>query len=252
MSSTASAATSPLTCIVVDDDASARATLEHFVSLTPTLNLVASFPDGLRALEYFRAGNEPDIMFLDVEMPHLSGLDLLRLLDEPPSVILITAHAEFAVDAFDLRVVDYLMKPFKFPRFMQAVKRLQKPVKVSALPAREPMGGPAAAKLPPSGLFVKVNNRLVQVLLDDIVYVEALSNYVVLVTTKGKQIVYTTMKDFHKRLPEGRFLRVNRSFIIHTRWIESLDNHDVHLVGGHTVAIGKSYRDAFLEKLNVS
>lgn len=234
-----------LTCAIIDDDEINRLTLEHYVGLTPNLKLVASLADGLAGLTFFREGNRVDVLFLDIEMPHLSGLDLLRVLPNPPEVIITTARQDFAVDAFTLRVTDYLVKPFEFARFTQAVERVGSRV-ASAAPAATP-----AAETPTrSDLFVKVNSRMVRINFNEVLYVEALSDYVNIVTDKHKYIVYTTLKALETRLsPYTNFVRVHRSYLLNSQHIESIEDNTANLHGGHFVPIGKSYQEGFYKSL---
>ncbi|SNC77225.1 two component transcriptional regulator, LytTR family [Hymenobacter gelipurpurascens] len=233
-----------LTCAIIDDEEINRLTLEHYISLTDSLQLVVSMDDALQGLNYFRAGNRVDVLFLDVQMPQLNGLDLLRVLADPPIVILTTAHEDFAVDAFELRVTDYLVKPFDYARFSRAVQRaLQQHSATVAAPAA--LAGP-----PDNDLFVKVNNKMIRINFDDVIYIEALSDYVVIVTEKQKFIVYTTMKALDARLPFDHFVRVHRSYILNMRRIEAIEDGSALVPGGHHVPIGKSYQEAFFRKLN--
>ena len=236
------------TCAIIDDDEINRLTLEHFVSLTPELELVASLADGREGLAFFREGNKVDILFLDIQMPHLSGLDLLRVLPDPPAVIITTARDDFAVDAFELKVLDYLVKPFEFPRFTQAVQRaLPSPTAQAAAP---PAAATADASPASADLFVKVNSRMVRINFDEVRYIEALSDYVNIVTPKQKYIVYTTLKGLEKRLEQfPNFTRVHRSYLLNTQHIESIEDNTANLTGGFFVPIGKSYQDGFFKSL---
>ncbi|MBF9143071.1 LytR/AlgR family response regulator transcription factor [Hymenobacter properus] len=236
-----------LTCAIIDDDEINRLTLEHYIELTPDLKLVASLSDGIAGLTYFREGNKVDVLFLDIEMPHLSGLELLRVLTDPPEVIITTARQDFAVDAFELRVTDYLVKPFEFARFTQAVQRVQARASHSASASATPAAPEAPAN---ADLFVKVNSRMVRINFDDVLYVEALSDYVNIVTPKQKYIVYTTLKALETRLaPFPNFIRVHRSYLLNTQHIESIEDNTANLRGGHFVPIGKSYQDGFYKGL---
>ena len=239
----------PLTCAIIDDEEINRLTLEHYISLTDSLQLVESMDDALQGLNYFRAGNRVDVLFLDVQMPQLNGLDLLRILPDPPIVILTTAHEDFAVDAFDLRVTDYLVKPFDYARFSRAVQRAlhQHEVPVAASVA-VPAAAPAA--VPDNDLFVKVNSKMVRINFDEVLYIEALSDYVIIVTDKQKYIVYTTMKSLDARLPFDHFVRVHRSYILNMKRIEAIEDGSAVVPGGQHVPIGKSYQEAFFSKLN--
>ena len=234
-----------LTCAIIDDDEINRLTLEHYVELTPNLKLVASLADGIAGLTFFQEGNHVDMLFLDIEMPHLSGLELLRVLTDPPEVIITTARQDFAVDAFELSVTDYLVKPFDFARFTQAVQRVQQRRPVAA-----PTAAPAADIPTSADLFVKVNSRMVRINFDEVLYVEALSDYVNIVTPKHKYIVYTTLKALENRLsPFPNYARVHRSYLLNTQHIESIEDNTANLHGGHFVPIGKSYQDSFYKSL---
>jgi DNA-binding LytR/AlgR family response regulator len=234
-----------LTCIIVDDNEINRLTLEHLVDLTPELELVASLPGGLETLAFFRAGGQCDLILLDVEMPTLTGLELAKLLPKPtPAIVLVTTHRDFAVAAFELQVVDYLVKPVDFARFSQAITKVQaqRPV---ALPAARP-----AAKVPePSAdLFVKVGTKTIKINFDDVLYIEALSTYSVLVTTTQKHIVYLTLKALSERLPFTHFVRVHRSYIVNMRRIEAIEDNMLKL-GQYEVPVGKSYQEEFTRHL---
>ncbi|WP_051718918.1 LytR/AlgR family response regulator transcription factor [Hymenobacter sp. IS2118] len=229
-----------LTCAIIDDDEINRLTLEHYIELSPNLKLEASLADGIAGLAFFREGKQVDVLFLDIEMPHLSGLELLRVLTDPPEVIITTSRQDFAVDAFELRVTDYLVKPFDFARFTQAVERVQ---------SRQPPA-PAAESPVNTDLFVKVNSRMVRINFDDVLYVEALSDYVNIVTAKHKYIVYTTLKALETRLRTfPNFIRVHRSYLLNTQHIESIEDNTANLRDGHFVPIGKSYQEAFYKSL---
>jgi len=231
----------PLTCVIVDDDEINRLTLAHFVELTPGLTLAAALPDGLAALQYLQSQAPVDILLLDIEMPQLTGLDLIRVLPQPlPAVVLVTAHQNFAVEAFGLPVADYLLKPVEYTRFLQAVKRVRDRRQPEPVPT--PVPEPAAADL--SELFVKVNGRLMRLNFDEVLYIEALSTYSVLVTASHKHIVYATLKSLEERLSTtpgfSHFLRVHRSYIVNARRIDTVEENTL-LLGPYFVPVGKSY-----------
>ena len=237
-----------LTCLIAEDNEANRLTLAHFVDLTEGLTLAAALPDGLAALHYLQSQPPVGLLLLDIEMPYLTGLELVRVLPEPlPAIVLVTSHESFAVAAFGLPVADYLVKPVEYARFLQAVQRVR---------AR---WGPPAAGLPdatagepaPSSadLFVKVNGRLVRLNFDEVLYIEALATYSVLVTATQKHIVYATLKSLAERLPFAHFLRVHRSYIVNTRRIDAVEDHTLRL-GPYEVPVGKSYEAALLRRLS--
>jgi DNA-binding LytR/AlgR family response regulator len=253
MSSSASA-TAPIAqlgCVVVDDNEMNRLTLEHYVGITEGLTLAGTFTDGVACLNYFRAGGEADILLLDISMPELTGLDLVRILPEPlPAVVLVTSHRDYAVDAFELHVADYLVKPLDYARFSRTVDRIRSqrvalaPAPASPAEGAEPMFGADG-----NSLFLKINNRLTRINFDEVLYIEAMSMYSVLVTLKHKHIVYATLKTFEERLPFVHFVRVHRSYMVNTQLIEAVEDNQLQLPGGHEVPVAKAYQDSFFKRL---
>lgn len=235
-----------LACVIIDDNEMNRLTLEHFVELTDSLTLVASLADSVQALHFLKNHPPVDLLLLDIDMPQLSGLELVRILPQPtPQVILVTSHRDFAVEAFALHVADYLVKPVDYGRFHQAIARL------APRPAAAPT--PAAAPLPPppepgSELFVKVNGKLLKLDFEKVLYIEAMSTYSVIVTATHKHIVYATLKALEDRLPFVHFRRVHRSYIVNTRRISAIEDNMLQL-GPYEVPVGKSYQEGFFRGL---
>lgn len=239
----------PLTCVIADDNEMNRLTLEHYIGMTEGLTLAGSFVDGVACLNYFRSGNTADLLLLDITMPELNGLELVRILPQPqPEVVLVTTHRDYAIDAFELQVADYLVKPLDYARFSRTVDRIRARLaaQAPALPAggSEPTFGPEG-----NTLFLKINNRLTRVNFDDVLYIEAMSVYSVLVTAKHKHIVYSTLKVFEERLPFNHFARVHRSYIVNSRQIEAVEDNQLVLPGGHRVPVAKAYQDSFFRRL---
>jgi len=243
----------PASCVIVDNNEIDLYLVEHLVELTDGLHLVASFTDARAALHFLQAHPEIDLLLLDVEMPELSGLELMQQLARPhPAVIIISSHRNFAIEAFDLHVADYLLKPVAYARFQESIQLLQqRQLLPGLLPAA---AAPAPADAPPStdndshDLFVKVNNRLVRLNFDEVLYIEAMSTYSVLVTAKQKFIVHYTLKRIAGRLPFAHFRRVHRSYIVNTKLIDSIEDNML-LLAGHEVPLAKSYQDELLHSL---
>lgn len=232
----------PLTCVIVDDNEINRLTLEHLVDLTPELTLIASLPGGVEALHFFRQGGQCDLLLLDVEMPNLTGLELAKMLPAPaPAVVLVTTHRTFAVAAFELQVTDYLVKPVEFSRFSQAIAKV---LAARPAPSRRPTAKPQGA----ADLFVKVGSRTIKIDFNEVLYIEALSTYSVLVTPTHKHIVYLTLKSLVERLPFDNFLRVHRSYIVNMQRIEAVEDYMLKL-GPYEIPVGKSYQEEFLRNL---
>jgi DNA-binding LytR/AlgR family response regulator len=240
-----------LACVIIDDNEINRLTLERSVERHDQLVLAASFPDAVEALAYLHAGGQVDVLLLDIEMPHLSGLEFIKLLPSPrPAVVLVTTHTNFAVDAFELRVLDYLVKPINYARFCQAIARVlevQPPPPVPVVPTPVPV---PMADLSTTGteLFVKTGGKLVRLNFEDVLYIEALSTYVVLVTARQKHIVSGTLKSIEERLPFRHFVRVHRSYMVNLHRIEAVADNMLQL-GTYEVPLSRSYHDDFMSRL---
>lgn len=239
---------SRLTCVIIDDNEMNRLTLEHFVELTDSLTLMASLSDSVEALAFLKSNPAVDVLLLDIEMPHLSGLDLVKILPQPqPEVILVTSHRDFAVEAFALRVADYLVKPVEYARFVQAMNLAADRRAASKAPPSEPS---AEVQVPAQGsvLFVKVNNKLVRLNFDEVLYIEAMSTYSVIVTPTQKHIVYSSLKALEQRLPFAHFRRVHRSYVVNTHRISFIEDNML-VLGPYEVPVGKSYQEEFFRSL---
>lgn len=224
--------------------------LETHIAHTPGLTLAASLADGLELLDFLRSQPRIDVLLLDVQMPNLSGLDVLRLLPSAPAVVLTTTRPEFAVEAFELRVTDYLVKPVEYPRFAQAIERVRGR-QVSAPPVPLP-----AAAAPPAvadaSIYVKTTGRIVRVPLADILYVEAVGNYAVVITTDKQLITKQPLREIIERLPADQFARIHRSYIINREQIEAVADATVLLHNNRQVPIGRTYLADFLASLSIS
>jgi DNA-binding LytR/AlgR family response regulator len=195
----------PVTCIITDDEPMARKGLEGYVRRLPSLQLIATCEDAL-SLKEVLASQRPDLLFLDIEMPQLSGIDLLRSLQEPPKVILTTAYEQFALTGFELDVIDYLLKPIPFERFTKAVDK--------AIDYFE-------NRTPPEAIFIKVNGYLEKVPIENIVFIEALENYVAFHTTQSKKLVtHATLKSIALALPA--LFQCHKSFLVNPQKITAI------------------------------
>lgn len=232
-----------LRCLVVDDDPLSVQVVLNCINNTPFLTTIGSYNNPVEAAEFLRT-QSVDLLFLDVEMPLLSGIDLLRTLQNPPLTVLITSSKDYAVQAFEHAVVDYLVKPVSYPRFLQAAQKAQELAQRQATA----FGGadtPADANF----TFVKVDNKLVRVGFDEVRYVEALGDYVHIVTDTSKLIVYSTMKAVKEKFPASRFVRVHRSFIVNLNRIQALEDNAVVVEGKH-ITVGQTYLRDVMQRLN--
>lgn len=238
--------TTPLRCLVVDDDPLSVQVVCTCIGNTPFLEASAACGSGLEAAELLRS-QAFDVLFLDVEMPLMSGLDLLRTLPDPPQVVLITSSQSYAVQAFEFAVADYLLKPVSYPRFLQAAQKVLEAVTAQRAALAD------SDLLPASGntefTFVKVDNKLVRVDFAEVLYVEALGDYVHLVTSRSKLIVYSTMRAIEEKFPPQRFMRVHRSFIINIDYVQTLEDNSL-LIRDKYIPIGQTYMRGLLQRLN--
>jgi len=230
-----------INCIIVDDEQHAIDILVHYVEQTPYLHLAGTSTNPIEALQLVTT-QKAGLVFLDIQMPELSGIDFIKALNGRAKVILTTAYSEFALESYELDVVDYLLKPVRLPRFLQAV---QKAVKELEEPATE-----AAAEAEDDYIFVKTESKgkLLKINLDEIDYIEGMKNYVAIYRSGQKTLVYTGMKDLEERLPQKRFLRVHKSFIIPIAHITGIEGNLLRLKGvAAGIMIGDSYKSDLME-----
>lgn len=229
-----------LKCIIVDDEPVARKLLEEYIGDIDFLQLSGKAENALRAGELLDA--EPvDLIFLDINMPRLSGIEFLKISKNLPPVIITTAYAEHAVDGFELDVLDYLLKPFAFERFLKACNKAKDfyNLKITSELQLQPE---------PNYFFVKHDSILEKVLYSELVYVEAMMNYVVLHTVEKKMIVYLTMKAVIDQLPGAKFLKVHKSFIVNKTKITGIEGNLIH-VGSASIPISQNYHDKVVKEI---
>lgn len=233
---------SPLRSLVVDDDQLSRSVIESYVERHDGLTLSDSVESAVEAANRLQH-NEYDVLFLDVEMPEMSGLELLRSLSERPKVVLVTVKEEYAVEAFAVDVTDYLVKPVRYARFLKAVERVQRRIEAER----------AAAAATPEEItadyaFIKVDGRLVKLELDAIRWIQAQGDYVKIQTDQKAYVVHNTMKNLEERLPSEDFVRVHRSYIVRIDRIMDIQDTTI-VIEGKLIPIGSSYRDQLLDRL---
>ncbi|MFN4256871.1 MAG: LytR/AlgR family response regulator transcription factor [Saprospiraceae bacterium] len=232
-------------CIVVDDEPLARELLAAHIQKVPFLTLAAACKNAFEARLALQQ-SPPDLLFLDIEMPDLNGLDLLRMLPKPPATVLTTAYREHSLSAFDLGVMDYLLKPIEFGRFFKAVSKAIEWLGPGTTEVPQPTT--LAAEPAPGHIFVKSDGRLVKVALGDLLFVEAMEKYVRLHLPGGRIVSLMSMSQMEGTLPAEHFLRVHRSFIVNLTKVESVEGHVIH-IGRQQVPLSKAQREVFLGKL---
>lgn len=239
-----------LQCIFVEDEAPARALLRSYAERTPALEVIEIFENALDASD-FLADNEIDLIFTDVTMPRFSGIDMIRTLRKRPHVIIITANPEFAVDGFDLEVVDFLVKPVSFERFVKSINKVIDRIEnKTSLKKDEEVDDEDEYSV--SSIYVKESGKVIRVDYDEIVAVEGLKDYVKIITSDRAVITYITMKKLEENvLPKSKFIRVHKSFIVKIDQIRSVDagNSLIELRNKSELPIGPQYKENLLNKL---
>lgn len=225
-------------CIVVDDDEMSRNLIKHYIEKTTFLNFVCDFSNAIEASNYLKEDNV-DIIFLDVKMPEMSGMEFIQILEKDYEVILITSASDYAVEAFEKSVTDFLVKPAEYPRFLQAAQKAKKNIDKQRDYIQDQ-----------TELYVRTDSKLVRIPLDGILYVEALADYVIIHTPEKKHIVHFTMKGIENRLPIKQFARIHRSYIVNTNKIELLEDNSI-LINKKFIPIGASYKESLMERLNL-
>lgn len=225
-------------CIIVEDEPVSQAVMEGLVQRSGILKLQESFSDPIKAIQWLSV-NSTDLILLDIEMPGLSGLELLQSITSKPQVIIISSKEQYAIEAFDYDVAAYLLKPVKeYSKFLKAVLK----VKERLATKTEPLNS--------ESIFVKVDSLLTHLALNDILWVEAFGDYVKINTDKKIFTIYNTMKAVEEKLPASVFMRVHRSFIVNTKKITNIDQGNL-LIEKKIIPIGNSYREQLMKSLNM-
>lgn len=230
------------TCLIVDDEPLARNLLTEYVKKVSFLKLVHACSNPLEALELLR-NNPVDILFLDIQMPEITGITFLKILQKKPLVILTTAYSEYALESYELDVVDYLLKPVTFDRFLKAVDKASQRLNPGAATTAEK---PAASEPAQPFVFVKDGTKLVKVNFDDILYVEGLKDYVTIHTKHQKVVSLQRLKLLELQLPADRFIRVHHSYIVALKAIDVIHKGEVQ-IGNAMIPISDTYRKTFKE-----
>lgn len=228
-------------CLIVDDEPPARDILHRYVRDTPMLEFYGEYGNALQALQALN-DHPVDLLFLDIQMPKISGIELIKTLKTPPRIILTTAHEQYAIQAFDLDVIDYLLKPIRFDRFLKAVTKAlsYQTTPTPAIPQKTTSDSPV--------LYVRENRKMVKIMLEDIIYIESLRDYVRIFTITGPVITKYSMAAMEAMLPGHAFMRVHRSFIVAIKRISAFSPEALQL-GPHQVPVGKIYRQLVLKAL---
>jgi two-component system LytT family response regulator len=233
-----------ISCLIVDDEPPAREIISRYIDQVPELELAGECANALQALSFLQQ-QTVDLAFLDIQMPQLKGTDLLNIIKHPPKIIFTTAHAEYALQSYELDAVDYLLKPIPFERFLKAVHKV---FQLSAI------GNTGSGILQPEVkqqgfVYFRADRKMVKVLLSDILYIESMKDYIKVVTTNGSLVTKQSMNSVEAMLPENHFVRTHRSFIVSLPKIKSF-THEVIEIDKTEIPIGKFFRNGVMKILN--
>jgi len=222
-------------CLVVDDEELARTLLENYISRLPHLHLVEKCANPLNALKALEE-NDIDLLFLDIQMPEMTGIDFLKSLQKKPKVIFTTAYSEYAIEGYQLDVVDYLLKPFSFERFVQAVNKAVDLLKTNS------------TSIEKDYLLVKSEHKVHKIKFEDIRYMQSMREYVAYFLPVGKILALGSLKKLEKDLPSDQFIRIHKSYIIPIHKVTTLEGNMVH-IGGEKLPIGNLYKEEVLKRI---
>ena len=232
-----------MNCILIDDDKVSRLVIEKYINKTDFLSILASFDNAVDAANYFNNKNSVDLIFLDIEMPGMSGVEFLESLDNLPQIIIVSAKEKYALQAIQHDVTDYLLKPVVYSRFLKAVTKAKN------------MMSEESKKESSDGIFIKSSSSsFIRLFYDDILWIEAMENYVVITTYEHRHTIHFTMKALLDKLPDKKFVRVHRSYIVNKSRIERIDDNMIVMNTKEkrkSIPISKSYKEDFMKNINI-
>ena len=226
-----------INCLVVDDEPIAREGIMEYIRQIDYLNPVAQCKSAAEAAGLLQK-NKIDLIFIDIQMPKLSGIEFVKALADPPLIIFTTAYSEYALEGFELDVVDYLLKPISFPRFLKSVEKAQ-----SYLHARNKEIG-----ITQDFFFIKCNGKIEKITMADVIYIEAMANYVIIHTQQKKYITYLTFSGIEEQLPSHLFVRIHKSYLVAISAIQTIDGSEV-VIGSIRLPMSKNYRNNIMNRI---
>jgi two-component system, LytTR family, response regulator len=234
----------PAKCLIVDDEPMARDIIRRYIEKIPTLQLVGECGNAIDALVFLQ-DQKVDLIFLDIQMPHLTGTDFVKALSKSPKIIFTTAYKEYALDGFELDVVDYLLKPISFNRFLRAITKAfpQKGDETETITA---VPSATDKKINSGFIYLKADRKMIKVMLDDILYIESARDYLKVHTSNNSIITRQTISSIEAMLSDSEFIRIHRSYIVAIKKIDSF-THEIVEIGKNELPIGKFYLNSFLK-----
>lgn len=233
-------------CIIVDDEASARAIVLELCKAIPEMEVIAEFPNALEALKFLKH-NSVDLIFLDIHMPKLTGVDFIEMVNNPPKIVLTTSDKDFAIEAYGYEfIVDYLVKPITYERFQKCIIKLNNAFKSATNESTETQMMQAEDE----DLYINIDRRLIKLKFRDILLIEAQGDYIEIKTQQKQYRVHSTLKKIKEKLPQSRFLQIHRSFIINFTQIIDIQDNSV-LIERSVIPISRSNRPELMQRLNL-
>lgn len=234
-------------CLIVDDEKLAQELLENYIKKIPYLEVIASCSNAMEAMQHL-AQHEIDILFLDIQMPHVTGIEFLKMLKKTPATIFTTAYSEYALEGYELGLVDYLLKPIEFERFFKAVNKAVESLHKKGEVQNIPISTSFPEKAKEDYFFIKSDGKIVRIAFDDILFIEALQKYIRIYTPNKKVMSLLSLSKIQEMLPSEQFARIHRSYIININQVDIIEGNMVRM-RKHTLPISKGQREAFMERV---
>ena len=231
-----------MNCIIIEDQPPAQRILKKYIEDIGSLTLKGTFPDAIQAMDYLKT-DKIDLLFLDIHLPKISGIDLLKSVPNLPPVILTTAFSDYALESYEFSVVDYLLKPFSFQRFVKAVSKIS-----SQEPDGQEAAGPHKQTLNNQEIFIKSGYEYIKVAVDDIIYIKSDADYTELFTPARKLLSSESLRSWSEKLDSQQFVRVHKSYVINAAKITKVMGSQIYMTTDAVVPIGRAFRDDFMDR----
>lgn len=232
-----------MNCVIIEDEVPAQKIIKNFLSKLPNIELLGVFNAAIEANSFLNT-NTIDVVFLDINLPDMSGLDFIKTIKNPPAIIMTTAYPDYAVDSFELdTIVDYLVKPFSFDRFLKAINKAKQ---------RQQFGTESTTDNSDSEtIYLNVDKTHHKIIVDDILHIESDRNYITVITKNKKLSYIESLKNWKERLPEEKFIQVHKSFIINKTYVDKISGNEIY-INDNRIPIGRTYKKELLQKLDIS
>ena len=237
-----------LSCIIIEDEPLAQDLLEKYIKKLPYLSLIGKFDDAIDGIEGIKK-LKPNVVFLDINMPEMTGFELLSIVESnsKPAVIITSGYPEFALESYTYNVVDYLLKPIPFEKFLRAINRLRERLEIGLQTGGNNNSNIAAS----DDVFLRVGKKTFRFFWEEIFLIEGMKDYLKIHTSNKIHIIHMTMKAMEELVPKNKFIRVSRSFILNKDFIRSIEGNQIELISGSKVDIGVTYREEVILRLNI-